>query len=35
MKEFQSAVAQARKSGKAVILVQRGYRLQEFAFDLG
>ncbi|MGE5049814.1 MAG: trypsin-like peptidase domain-containing protein, partial [Deltaproteobacteria bacterium] len=35
MKEFQTAVAQARKSGKAVILVQRGYRLQEFAFDLG
>ncbi len=35
MKEFQSAIAQARKSGQAVILVQRGYRLQEFAFDLG
>jgi len=35
MKEFQTAIAQARKSGQAVLLVQRGYRLQEFAFDLG
>ncbi len=35
MKEFEKAVAQARKSGQAVVLVQRGYRLQEFAFDLG
>ena len=35
MKEFQKAIAQARKSGQAVLLVQRGYRLQEFAFDLG
>jgi Do/DeqQ family serine protease len=35
MKDFQSAIAQARKSGRAVLLVQRGYRLQEFAFDLG
>jgi len=35
MKEFQKAIAQARKSGRAVLLVQRGYRLQEFAFDLG
>ena len=35
MKEFEKAVSQARKSGQAVILVQRGYRLQEFAFDLG
>ena len=35
MKDFQKAVAQARKSGRAVLLVQRGYRLQEFAFDVG
>jgi Do/DeqQ family serine protease len=35
MKEFEKALAQARKSGRAVLLVQRGYRLQEFAFDLG
>ena len=33
--EFEKALAQARKSGQAVLLVQRGYRLQEFAFDLG
>jgi serine protease Do len=35
MKDFQKAIAQARKSGRAVLLVQRGYRLQEFEFDLG
>jgi len=35
MKDFQKAIAQARKSGRAVLLVQRGYRLQEFQFDLG
>jgi len=35
MKDFEKALAQARKSGQAVLLVQRGYRLQEFAFDLG
>ena len=35
MKEFEKALAQARKSGRAVLLVQRGYRLQEFTFDLG
>jgi len=35
MKDFQKAIAQARKSGRAVLLVQRGYRLQEYAFDLG
>ncbi|MGZ6124224.1 MAG: PDZ domain-containing protein, partial [Myxococcales bacterium] len=35
MKEFEKALSQARKSGRAVLLVQRGYRLQEFAFDLG
>jgi Do/DeqQ family serine protease len=35
MKDFQKAIAQARKSGRAVLLVQRGYRLQEFTFDLG
>jgi len=35
MKDFQKAISQARKSGRAVLLVQRGYRLQEFAFELG
>ncbi len=35
LKDFQKALAQARKSGQAVVLVQRGYRLQEFTFDLG
>ena len=34
-KDFRQALGQARKSGQAVLLVQRGYRLQEFAFDLG
>ena len=35
MKDFQKAISQARKSGRAVLLVQRGYRLQEFAFEVG
>ena len=35
LKDFRSALGQARKSGQAVLLVQRSYRLQEFAFDLG
>jgi Do/DeqQ family serine protease len=35
LKEFRKALSQARKSGKAVLLIQRGYQLQEFAFDLG
>jgi len=35
LKDFQKAMAQARKSGRAVLLVQRGYRLMEFAVDLG
>ena len=35
LKDFQKSVAQARKSGQAVVLVQRGYQLQEFSFDLG
>jgi len=34
-KDFRQALGQARKSGQAVLLVQRGYRSQEFAFDLG
>ena len=33
--DFHKAVAQARKSGRAVLLVQRGYQLIEFALDLG
>ena len=35
LKDFQKALGQARKSGQAVLLVQRGNRVQEFAFDLG
>jgi serine protease Do len=35
LSDFQKALAQARKSGQVVLLVQRGYRLQEFTFDLG
>ncbi|MGZ6143576.1 MAG: trypsin-like peptidase domain-containing protein [Myxococcales bacterium] len=35
LKDFRTALAQARKSGQAVLLVQRGYRLQEFTFDPG
>ena len=35
LKDFQKTLSQARKSGQAVLLVQRGYRLQEFVFDLG
>ena len=35
LKDFEKALGQARKSGQAVLLVQRGYRTQEFAFDLG
>lgn len=35
LKDFQKAVAQARKSGRAVLLVQRGYQLMEFALELG
>jgi S1-C subfamily serine protease len=35
LKDFQKAMAQARKSGRAVLLVQRGYQLMEFSLDLG
>jgi serine protease Do len=35
LKDFQKSLSQARKSGQAVLLVQRGYRLQEFTVDLG
>ncbi|MFN2546805.1 MAG: trypsin-like peptidase domain-containing protein [Myxococcales bacterium] len=35
LKDFRKALSQARKSGRAVLLVQRGYQLQEFAFDAG
>jgi serine protease Do len=35
LKDFERAVTQARKSGRAVLLVQRGYQLLEFALDLG
>jgi Do/DeqQ family serine protease len=35
LNDWRKALSQARKSGQAVLLVQRGYRLQEFSFDLG
>ena len=35
LKDFQKAVAQALKSGRAVLLVQRGYQLMEFSLDVG
>jgi serine protease Do len=35
LKDFHKALSQARKSGQALILVQRGFRLQEYAIDLG
>jgi Do/DeqQ family serine protease len=35
LKDFHKALSQARKSGRATILVQRGYRLQEYVIDLG
>jgi serine protease Do len=35
LKDFHKALSQARKSGTAVILVQRGFRLQEYSIDLG
>ena len=35
LKDFQKAMGSARKSGRAVLLVQRGYRLMEFSVDLG
>ena len=35
LRQFRKALGQARKSGRATLLVQRGYALQEFTFDLG
>jgi len=35
VRQFRKALGQARKSGRAVLLVQRGYALQEFTFELG
>jgi len=35
LKDLRTALRQARKSGKAVLLVQRGYSLSEVPFDLG
>ncbi|HYZ90351.1 MAG TPA: trypsin-like peptidase domain-containing protein [Myxococcales bacterium] len=35
LKDFQKALGNARKSGRAVLLVQRGYRLMEFPVDVG
>jgi serine protease Do len=35
LKDFQKALAQARRSGAATLLVQRGYRLFELQLDLG
>ena len=33
--DLRKALSQARKAGRGVLLVQRGYRLQEIAFDAG
>jgi S1-C subfamily serine protease len=33
--ELRKAIALARKAGRGVLLVQRGYRLSEFVFDAG
>ena len=35
LRQFRKAMGQARKSGRATLLIQRGYALQEFTFDLG
>jgi serine protease Do len=35
LKDFQKALAQARRGGAATLLVQRGYRLFELQLDLG
>jgi serine protease Do len=34
-KDLRTALRQARKSGKALLLIQRGYSLSEVPFDLG
>ena len=35
LRDFRKSLSQARKSGRATVRIQRGYQLQEFAFDLG
>jgi Do/DeqQ family serine protease len=35
LKDFEKALAQARRSGRATLLVQRGYRLMELELDVG
>jgi Do/DeqQ family serine protease len=35
LKDFRKFLSQARKSGQAVLLIQRGHRLQQYAFNLG
>jgi Do/DeqQ family serine protease len=35
LRQFRKALGQARKGGRATLLIQRGYALQEFTFDLG
>ncbi len=35
LRQFRKALGQAKKSGRATLLIQRGYALQEFSFDLG
>ena len=35
LRSLRKALTQARKSGHTVLLVQRGYRLQQFSFDTG
>ncbi|GAC1607982.1 MAG: Do family serine endopeptidase [Myxococcales bacterium] len=35
LRDLRTALAHARKSGRAVVLLQRGYRLMELTFDAG
>jgi S1-C subfamily serine protease len=35
LRQFRKVLGQARKSGRATLLIQRGYALQEFTFEMG
>jgi Do/DeqQ family serine protease len=35
LSDLRNALAHARKSGRTIVLLQRGYRLMEFTFDAG
>jgi Do/DeqQ family serine protease len=35
LRQFRKALGQAKKSGRATLLIQRRFALQEFSFDLG